>query len=121
MEDAKLRKTAAALGIGSLRRHIFLCAEQTNPKCCTLEEGRRAWEYLKNRLKGEPGIFRTRANCLRLCEQGPIAVVYPEGVWYHSATAEVLERIVEEHLLNGRIVDEYVIARDPLGAASGAS
>lgn len=116
MEEAKLRKTAEALGIGSLRRHIFLCADQTNPKCCSREEGLRAWEYLKNRLKSEPGIFRTRANCLRLCERGPIAVVYPEGVWYHSVTAEVLERIVEEHLLNGRVVEEYVIARDPLGA-----
>jgi (2Fe-2S) ferredoxin len=114
MEEAMIRQKAAALGVGSLRRHIFLCADQTNPKCCSREEGLRAWEYLKDRLRSEPGVFRTKANCLRLCEQGPIAVVYPEGVWYRSAAGEVLARIVDEHLIGGRVVEEYVIARDPL-------
>jgi (2Fe-2S) ferredoxin len=115
MSEAKLEAKAAALGIGSLRRHIFLCADQTEPKCCSREEGQRAWQYLKTRLRNEPGIFRTRANCLRLCEQGPIAVVYPEGIWYRGATAEVLERIVNEHLTGGRPVEEFIVARDPLG------
>ncbi|MFZ5929545.1 MAG: (2Fe-2S) ferredoxin domain-containing protein [Acidobacteriota bacterium] len=114
MGEAKLEGKAAALGIGSLRRHIFLCADQTEPKCCTREEGQRAWEYLKQRLRTEPGIYRTKANCLRLCGQGPIAVVYPEGIWYRGATAEVLARIVDEHLVGGRPVEDYVIARDPL-------
>src|SRR5262245_52507309 len=116
MTDEKLTKIATGLGIGSLKRHIFLCADQTNPKCCSKEEGLKSWEYLKARVKNEPRIYRTKANCLRICEQGPIAVVYPDGIWYRGATPEVLERIVEEHLLGGRPVEEYVIARDPLCA-----
>lgn len=113
-----------ALGLPQIERHIFICADPTFPQCCAASASLESWEYLKKRLKqlklDKPTsdrprcIFRTKANCLRVCTSGPILVVYPDGVWYRMATPEVIERIIQEHIIGNQVVQEYAFLIHPL-------
>ena len=105
------------LELSSIQRHVFICADQTLPECCSKEASLESWNYLKKRLKQlkldrttdtrSSCIFRTKANCLRVCCQGPILVIYPDGVWYRQASPEVIEQIIQQHLIGNQIVQEY--------------
>lgn len=112
-----LKRVAEALNIGGYKRHVLLC---TGPDCCTPEQGADAWDFLKGRLKelkldkGENFVYRSKVGCLRICHKGPSCLVYPEGTWYHSADAEGLENIIQQHLMKGQIVEDLLIAENPL-------
>lgn len=137
--EERLQQIAEALAIPRVQRHIVLCADQTNPKCAPREETNALWRHLKSRLKemglasappkwqgdmdhdpepvtsGTGSVLRTKADCLRICEQGCIAVVYPEGTWYAGLDIEKLDRVIDEHLVGGTPVDDLVFAVGDLG------
>ena len=111
----ELEKVTKNLGIGGIQRHIFVC---TGDKCCSSEDGMKTWDWLKKRCKEQDmrdaGVYRTRVGCLRVCRDGPIALVYPEGTWYRGVTEDVCKIIAEEHLLKGKPVKEFSFAENPL-------
>ena len=110
---------------GPYSRHILICADQSEPKCAPRETTLAVWNHLKKRLaerglaSGDGCVYRSKVNCLRVCTHGPVAVVYPEGVWYHSVTPELIDRILDEHIAGGRPIEEFVFVTNPLSCETG--
>lgn len=118
-ESKNLTEIIRQRNVEGYKRHIFLCA---GPNCCSEQVGQETWEYFKKRLKElglvDTAVYRTKVHCLRICRDGPNAVVFPEGVWYQKLDKEACEQVIQQHLKGGRPVEEHIFARNNLSGPS---
>ncbi len=107
----------------SVSHHLLLCATPTKPACCEANEGLKSWQALKRILhelkledpqRPEGIVLRSKIDCLRICKQGPILLIWPDGIWYYKVSPVLIEKIVREHIIRGKPIKDYILKKTPL-------